>query len=152
LKVTGRDRRLSGHQDDWAAVNGTLQLFQPEADTAQGVAQIGGIEQYQRQIGIVHKERVDETVVGLTCEVPQDRLAVRAIGTALTKRRAHPEPLTMRGLLLLETIVNQSNAERRLADAVVAHENDLAGRMVDRRRLRDGSPLRPKQPIAVQLQ
>src|SRR6185369_15730247 len=46
----------------------------------------------------------------------------------------YPELLPVGGLLLLETAVDQTIAQRRLAHAVIAHQHDLPRRVMDRAR------------------
>jgi len=69
---------------------------------------------------------VDQPVVGLAREVPEDRLAVGPIRAAFAQSGKHPELLPVRRSLLLELAVDQAIAQRRFAHAVIAHQHDLA--------------------------
>ena len=119
--------RLGGHEDDGAAASAGLELFEPEAHPVQRVVDVGGIEQHQRQVGVIHEQRVDEPVIGLAREVPENRFALGAVGPALAQGGEHPELLAVRRSLLLELAVDHAIAQRRLAHAVIAHQHDLAG-------------------------
>ena len=72
------------------------QLLEPEAHAVQRVAEVRGIEQHQREIGVIHEERMDQPVVGLAREVPKDRLAVCPIRAAFAQVGNHPELLPVR--------------------------------------------------------
>src|SRR4029077_14450424 len=108
-------------EDDGASALPCLELLEPEAHAVQRVAEVRGIEQHKRQVGVVHEERVDQPVVGLAREVPEDRLAGRPVRAALAQVGKDPELLPVRGLLLLETAMNQAIAQRRFANAVIAY-------------------------------
>jgi len=102
--------RLRCHEDDGTSALPCLELLEPEAHAVQRVAEIRGVEQHQRQVRIVHEECVDQPVVGLAREVPEDRLAVRPVCAALAQVGKHPELLTVGRSLLLEGAVDQAIA------------------------------------------
>ncbi len=83
--------------------------------------QVCGVEQYQRQVGVIREQRVDQPVVGLAREVPEDRLAVRPVRPAFAQGGKHPELLPVRRSLLFELAMNHAIAQCRLAHAVIAH-------------------------------
>ena len=56
-------------------------LTQPVVDAAQRVVVARRVEYDQRQVGVVEEEGVDKPVVGLTSQVPKNRLAQRAVRT-----------------------------------------------------------------------
>ncbi len=127
-----------------------LELLEPEAHAVQRVAEVRGIEQHQRQVGVIHEERVDQPVVGLAREVPEDRLALRPVRPAPAQGGKHPELLPVRRSLLLELAVDHAIAQRRFAHAVIAHQHDLARRVMDRARGRHPGAL-AQQHVVVQF-
>jgi hypothetical protein len=92
-----------------------LELLQPELDAVQGISAVGGIEEDERQIGIVKKERVDEPIIGLAGEVPKDGLTPSTILAACVQSLEHPELLAVGRRVFLELTVCQPPAEPRLA-------------------------------------
>lgn len=70
-----------------------FQLLEPELDALQGIVIARGIEEDERQIGIVEEERVDEAVVGLSGEIPENGLALRAVGALGGELIEEPELL-----------------------------------------------------------
>ena len=82
---------------------------------------------------------MDEPVIGLTREIPEDRFALGAVGAAFAQGGEHPELLAVRRSLLLELAVDHAITQRRLAHAVIAHQHDLASSVMHRLRRRSRS-------------
>jgi len=79
--------RLSGHEDDGAATLPVWSCSSQSPRRAAG-AEVGGIEQHQRQVGVIHEQRVTSGS-RLAREVPEDRLAVRPVRAALAQGGKH---------------------------------------------------------------
>lgn len=74
---------------------------------------------------------MDEPIVVLPGEVPQDSFALRAVAALPGKVVQQPELLAVSGSVFLELVVGQPPAESRLADARVAHQHDLGAGVPD---------------------
>ncbi len=115
----GRTRPLSS----------VAQRLQPVLRAAEGLLAVAGIEQHERSIGVIQKQRIDQPVVRLPGEVPQHRLTLRAIGALAAELIEHPELLPVGGGMVPELAVREPVAEAGLADSAVTHEHDLCGRV-----------------------
>ena len=89
---------------------------------------------------------MDEPIIGLAGEVPEDGLAPSTVPAACVQSVEHPELLAVRRGVFLEVTVGQPPAEPRLAHPRVAHQHDLGAGVADRRCSRLG-----KQDVEVQL-
>lgn len=84
---------LGSHEYHRALALTALELFEPEAHPVQRISDVGSIEQDQRQTSVIDKQRMDEAVIGLACEVPKNRFALSGVGAALAHLGEHPELL-----------------------------------------------------------
>src|SRR5271157_5806415 len=94
---------------------------------------------------------MDEPVIGLAREIPENRFALGAVGPALAQDGEDPELLAVRRSLLLELAVNHAIAQRRLAHAVIAHQHNLASGVMYGLRQRSRSSALAKQHRQIQL-
>jgi len=109
-----------------------FQLLQPEFDAPQRIVMTTGVKEHKRKVSIVKKQCMNEPIIILPSEIPQDGLALRAVASLLAKLIQYPELLAMRRRVLFELLVRQPPAESGLANTRVTHQHDLSSGICDR--------------------
>src|ERR1017187_1632331 len=98
----------------------------------QRVVVVSRIEEEQRQVRIVEKQRVDQSIIRLSGQVPQDGLALCAVGSYFAELVEQPELLAVGRGVFLKLAVGQAPAEPGLADARIPHQDNLGAGVGDR--------------------
>ena len=104
---------------------------QPVLDAAQRVVLVRRVEQHQGQVGIIQVQRVDQPVVGLPGEIPQNGLTPRPVRSGTTELVEQPELLAVRRGVLHELTMRQPPPQSGLAHARLTDKHDLRCRIAD---------------------
>ena len=119
-------------------VSGGLQCLEPIAGLDKRIVLLR-IDEQQRQRGFLEKELMDQAVILLPGQIPQQRLALQR-GIGRQRQIEPPDVHAMRAILDDVAILDQAMRQRGLAHRSLAEQHDLgihvAARCLSRRRRR----------------
>ncbi len=92
----------------------------------------GGIEEDERHVRVAQKQRMDQPVVALARQIPENCLALCAVGLRRAQPVQQPELLPVSGGMFLELVMRQTPSQAGFAHPGVADQHDLRAGVGDR--------------------